>query len=67
MIEIFLNGSIHLVPESMSVEELIESLGLPKNGIALAINSEVIAKSGWSERSLSPQDRVELLTIAQGG
>ncbi len=67
MIEIFINGSKRRVPESTTVEELIESIGLPKKGIALAINNEVIPKSRWNERSLSPQDRVELLTIAQGG
>ena len=67
MIEIFINGSKRRVPESTTVDELIESIGLPKKGIALAINNEVIPKSRWNERSLSPQDRVELLTIAQGG
>lgn len=67
MIEIFINGSKHRVPESTTVEGLIESMGLPKKGIALAVNNEVIPKSRWNERSLSPQDRVELLTIAQGG
>ena len=55
------------MPESTTVEELIESMGLPKKGIALAVNNEVIPKSRWNERSLSPQDRVELLTITQGG
>ncbi len=67
MIEIILNGSIYPIPDSTTVGELIESLGLPTKGIALALNREVVPKSSWNERSLSPQDRVELLTIAQGG
>ena len=67
MIDIFLNGSAHLIPETTTVDELIESLGLSKKGIALAINSEVIPKSNWKEGQLLSQDKVELLTIVQGG
>ncbi len=65
--EITLNGSVQQVRESTTVAELVEALGLPMRGIALAVNSEVVPKSSWKERSLSPQDKVELLTIAQGG
>ncbi|NNN20234.1 MAG: sulfur carrier protein ThiS [Acidimicrobiaceae bacterium] len=67
MIDIFLNGSAHPVPDSTTIDGLIESLGIPRKGIALALNSEVIPQSGWMERLLLPHDKVELLTIAQGG
>ncbi|TAN20418.1 MAG: sulfur carrier protein ThiS [Actinomycetota bacterium] len=67
MIEIFLNGSLRRVPELTTIDGLIESIGLQKKGVAIAVNSEVIPRSNWTEKSLLPQDKVELLTIAQGG
>ena len=66
MIEIFLNGLAHQVPELTTIEGLIEQIGLQKKGVAIAVNSEVIPKSNWTEKSLLSQDKVELLTIAQG-
>ncbi len=67
MIEIILNGSQYQLKQPSTVAELIDSLRLPGSGIAVAINGEVIPRSKWVEMTLSAQDRVELLTIAQGG
>ncbi len=67
MIEIILNGSAYQVPELTTIDGLVEQIGLQKKGVAIAVNSEVIPKSNWTEKSLLSQDKVELLTITQGG
>ena len=36
-------------------------------GVAVAVNDEVIRKKEWSTFSLSPDDRVEIVTARQGG
>jgi len=67
VIEIILNGSSYQVPELTTIDGLVEQIGLQKKGVAIAVNSEVIPKSNWTEKSLLSQDKVELLTITQGG
>lgn len=51
---------------------VIDAIGLAGHtgalfGIAVAINGEVIAKSGWAEAHLLEGDKVEVLIAAQGG
>jgi len=38
-----------------------------REGIAVAVNGEVISKGSWGERSLEAGDRVEIIRAVQGG
>lgn len=38
-----------------------------RDGIAVAVNGEVVPKGSWSERSLETGDRVEIIRAVQGG
>jgi thiamine biosynthesis protein ThiS len=35
--------------------------------VAVAVDGEVVTRRTWGERSLSAGERVEILSIAQGG
>ncbi|MDR2057520.1 MAG: sulfur carrier protein ThiS [Dysgonamonadaceae bacterium] len=61
MITITLNDKPHEVAEDMSLAAFIESLGLKPQGIAVAINYEVIPRDQWTDTILS--DRLELMLI----
>ena len=37
------------------------------DGIAVAVNGEVVPKGEWGERSLEEGDRVEIIRAVQGG
>ncbi len=37
------------------------------DGIAVAVNGEVVPKGSWSERTLQADDRVEIIRAVQGG
>jgi sulfur carrier protein len=58
---ILLNNKPHEVMEGTSLASFIESLGLQPQGIAVAIDYEVIPKEQWTETILS--DRLELMLI----
>jgi sulfur carrier protein len=58
---IILNDKSYEAPEGISLATFIESLGLKPEGIAVAINYEVIPKDRWAETMLS--DRLELMLI----
>jgi sulfur carrier protein len=54
------------VDEQTTVAGLLENLGFPDKGIAVAVNWSVIPRSEW-ETALSDGARVEVVTAVQGG
>jgi sulfur carrier protein len=55
------------VAASGSVADLVAAMGRSGRGIAVAVNGEVVPRSQWGQRQLGDDDRVEVLTAAQGG
>ncbi|GGD65842.1 sulfur carrier protein ThiS [Lacimicrobium alkaliphilum] len=37
------------------------------NGIAVAVNQQVVNKSLWEQTELQPEDRISLFTVVAGG
>lgn len=54
------------VDEAMTVAGLLERLGFPEKGIAVAVDWSVIPKSQWDTR-LADGAKVEVVTAVQGG
>jgi sulfur carrier protein len=49
------------------VGELVREVTDQQRGLAVAVNGEVVPRTGWSATPLRPGDRVEVLSAAQGG
>ncbi len=64
--EIHLNGESRKVPEDLSIRQLIESLNLPPERIAIELNRNVIRRGDWST-VLHDGDRVEVVHFVGGG
>lgn len=64
---VMVNGERHEVPEEASVASLIEQLSAPPQGIAVAINGEVVPRGQWSATTLPHGARVEVVAAIQGG
>jgi sulfur carrier protein len=56
-----LNGKEHDISDGTTLSAFVESLGLKPQGIAIAIDYEVIPKDQWKETVLS--DKLELILI----
>ncbi|MGH3635671.1 sulfur carrier protein ThiS [Mycobacterium sp.] len=54
------------VDEATTVGALLESLGFPDRGIAVALDQTVLPRSGWTT-TLSDGARLEVVTAVQGG
>jgi sulfur carrier protein len=54
------------VGEQTTVAALLEQLGFPDRGIAVAVDFAVLPRSGWATK-LSDGARLEVLTAVQGG
>ena len=54
------------VDDDTTVAALLERLGFPEKGIAVALDWSVLPRSEWA-RPLSDGARVEVVTAVQGG
>ena len=54
------------VDESTTITALLESLGFPDRGVAVAVNWAVLPRSQWHS-PVPAGARVEVLTAVQGG
>jgi sulfur carrier protein len=54
------------VDEHMTVAALLQSLGYPDRGIAVAVDQAVIPRSRWAT-TLSDGADIEVVTAVQGG
>ncbi len=67
MIDIILNGEPSSLPRPLSIQELVEQIGLDPRKIAVEINREVVPKAMHAERRLQAGDAVEVVTLVGGG
>ena len=67
--KLIVNGKETETEPDITVEGLLaQSLGTdPRDGIAVAVNGEVVPKGSWSQRSLRAGDKVEIIRAVQGG
>jgi sulfur carrier protein len=67
MIEIELNGVVHPIQTNQNVQDLIVSLQLANQALAVAVNREVVPRSAWAQQVLNPRDRVDIVRAIGGG
>jgi sulfur carrier protein len=63
---ITVNGRRMWIRDTVTVALLVESLGYPARGVAVALNRAVLRRSAWQTK-LSDGARVEVLRAVQGG
>ena len=62
-----LNDKSHEVAEGTSLATFIESMGLKPQGIAVAIDYDVVPKDKWEETILSDKMELMLIQAVSGG
>lgn len=62
-----LNGQPDACAAGETVADLLGRLGLRRDGVAVALNGEVLPRSAWPARALRAGDRVELIHAVGGG
>ncbi|MGI0119044.1 sulfur carrier protein ThiS [Zooshikella sp. RANM57] len=67
-LNITVNDSPHQLPDSScSIAELLTLLEQPKKGVAVAINTNIISRSQWSQYQLQENDHVVVFKAIAGG
>ena len=67
MITIKVNNQTKQISSTISVEQLLDDLKQPNQGIAVAVNQSIISKNNWSEEILNEGDDVLIIQATQGG
>jgi sulfur carrier protein len=68
-VKVLVNGEERRVDDGATIDALLDLLELApgRRGVAVAVDAEVVPRSGWRERELTDGARVEVLTAIQGG
>lgn len=61
------NGEARQVPEGQLLGELLHALEVPIDGVAVALNLEVVPRGQLASHALSEGDRVEVVRAVGGG
>lgn len=67
MIHITVNSKTHFLQENTVVAMLIEMLSISFDGIAVAVNQEIVPKENWETTVLKNNDNVLIIQATQGG
>jgi len=62
-----INGEEHSLVLGLTLTGLLQELGLSEEGVALAVNGQVLPKKNWVSQVLSDGDRVEIVRAVGGG
>lgn len=66
-IGITVNGEDHLLTENTTMTRLLDKLGMPEKGIAVAVDGAVLPKSRWNSTEVQKGWTIDILTAVQGG
>jgi sulfur carrier protein len=62
-----INGEARELPDDLTVGALLEHLGAPRSGIAVARNDCVVRRVEYDTRAIEDGDRIEIIKAVAGG
>lgn len=65
--EVTVNGERRTVDPGTTVGDVVRGLTRAANGVAAALNDEVVPRTTWDATPVAENDRVDVLTAVQGG
>jgi sulfur carrier protein len=64
---VLINGETREIIEETNLSELLKTLELPTERIAIELNKDVIRKKDWENIKVSDQDKIEIIHFVGGG
>jgi sulfur carrier protein len=66
-IKVILNGHAHELPGGISVDDLLGTLGMQPELVAVEINRDLVRKRDFGSRRLVEGDQIEVVEFVGGG
>ena len=67
MIEIKVNGQAVSISQPMPVEQVLDTVDVPPNYLAVEVNAEVVPREAYGSRMIQSGDELEVVTLVGGG
>ena len=67
MVTVLVNENPIEVEENATLSQLLQKVNASVEGIAIAINDEIIAKNTWESQAIKNNDNVLIIKATQGG
>ena len=67
MIDIWVNGEPRAVDEPISVQELLQHLGVPEQVVIVERNLKIVPRDRYAREPVEAGDRLELVRLMGGG
>lgn len=67
MIQVHVNGEQQQFPEGSTVADVLATIGTTSQGIAVALDGELVRRGSWADVVVSDGAQLEILTAVQGG
>ena len=67
LITLTLNGAAREFPSGTTVAQMLETLGMPPELVAVEINRELVRKRDFASRTIGAGDQVEIVEFVGGG
>jgi thiamine biosynthesis protein ThiS len=61
------NGELRVVSPQVSLPELLDSLAIPPDRVAIELNERVIRRTEWPQAILQDGDKIEIVYFVGGG
>lgn len=55
------------ISKNSSITQLLKHLNQPENGIAVAVNNQIVTKTNWAIRQVVSGDNILIIQATQGG
>lgn len=67
-IEVIINGEAK-VTTMQNLADILATIGIDTGvqGVAVAVNGEIVYKKNWANHSINNNDEIEIITAMQGG
>jgi sulfur carrier protein len=65
--QVTVNGSLHQVPDGLTVRALVGHLGLDDGPVAVEINRTIVPRARHGEHRVAPGDVIEIVHFVGGG
>ncbi len=65
--QVVINGENKVLDSTMSINQLLETLGIEEKVVAVSVNMDIIKRDKWGDFILKENDTLELLQFMSGG
>jgi len=67
MVSVLVNENPIEIEENATLSQLLQKVNTSVEGIAIAINDEIISKNAWESQAIKNNDNVLIIKATQGG